>query len=48
MSAGNGQRARFHRNRKRRVIRLQKMRALAAELSGKKSDAPKKPAAAKQ
>ena len=36
MSARNGQRARFHRNRKRRVIRLQKMRALAAELKGKK------------
>jgi hypothetical protein len=36
MSARNGQRARFHRNRKRRVIRLQKMRALAAELTDKK------------
>jgi len=41
MSARNGQRARFHRNRKRRVIRLQKMRALAAELGGKKPGAKK-------
>ena len=40
MSARNGQRARFHRNRKRRVIRLQKMRAIAADLK-------KKPATAK-
>ena len=39
MSARNGQRARFHRNRKRRVIRLQKTRALAAELRTKKKDA---------
>jgi hypothetical protein len=42
MSAGNGQRARFHRNRKRRVIRLQKIRELAAELQKKKA-APAKP-----
>ena len=41
MSARNGQRARFHRNRKRRVLRLQKMRALAAELRGKKPDVKK-------
>jgi hypothetical protein len=41
MSARNGQRARFHRNRKRRVLRLQKMRALAAELQAKKSDSKK-------
>ena len=39
MSARNGQRARFHRNRKRRVIRLQKTRALAAELTKKKANA---------
>lgn len=37
MSARNGQRARFHRNRKRRVVRLQKTRALAAELTKKKT-----------
>jgi hypothetical protein len=40
MSARNGQRARFHRNRKRRVVRLQRLRALAAELKqNKKSSA---------
>jgi hypothetical protein len=38
MSARNGQRARFHRNRKRRIIRLQKSRALAVELRDKKKD----------
>ena len=32
MSATNGQRARFHRNRKRRVLRNMKSRALMAEL----------------
>jgi hypothetical protein len=37
MSASNGQRARFHRNRKKRVVRLQKMRALAADLGKKKT-----------
>jgi hypothetical protein len=37
MSASNGQRARFHRNRKRRIVRLQKTRELAAELSKKKA-----------
>lgn len=37
MSASNGQRARFHRNRKKRVVRLQKMRALAADLGNKKA-----------
>jgi hypothetical protein len=41
MSASNGQRARFHRNRKRRVVRLQKTRALAASLTKKKNDQPK-------
>jgi hypothetical protein len=37
MSANNGQRARFHRQKKRRVVRLQKTRALAAELATKKT-----------
>jgi len=37
MSARNGQRARFHRNRKRRIVRLQRLRALAAELKKKKA-----------
>jgi hypothetical protein len=36
MSANNGQRARFHRNRKRRINRLKKTRELAAELATKK------------
>jgi len=36
VSANNGQRARFHRNRKRRVVRLQKIRAIAAELKNTK------------
>lgn len=37
MSAKNGQRARFHRNRKRRVIRLMHLRAVMAELKKKKA-----------
>jgi hypothetical protein len=32
MSARNGQRARFHRNRKRRVVRLMRIRTVMAEL----------------
>ena len=39
MSARNGQRARFHLNRKRRVIQRQRVRALKIELLKKKSDA---------
>jgi len=35
MSARNGQRARFHRNRKRRVIRLMRLRTIMAELKKK-------------
>jgi hypothetical protein len=38
MSASNGQRARFHRNRKRRVIRLMRLRAIKAELLKKKTE----------
>ena len=37
MSARNGQRARFHRNRKRRVIRLMRLRTVMAELLKKKA-----------
>ena len=38
MSARNGQRARFHVNRKRRVIQRQRVRTLMSELLKKKSD----------
>jgi hypothetical protein len=38
MSASNGQRARFHRNRKRRVIRLMRLRAVMAELRKQKAE----------
>jgi hypothetical protein len=44
MSARNGQRARFHRNRKRRVVRLMRVRAVMRELQEPKPDAA--PAAA--
>ena len=37
MSARNGQRARFHRNRKRRVVRNMHLRAVMAELKDKKA-----------
>jgi hypothetical protein len=37
MSARNGERARFHLNRKRRVIQRQKMHALMIELLKKKT-----------
>jgi hypothetical protein len=40
MSARNGQRARFHRNRKRRVVRNMHLRAVMAELKEKKAEAP--------
>ena len=40
MSARNGQRARFHRNRKRRVVRAMHLRAVMAELKEKKAEAP--------
>ena len=40
MSARNGQRARFHRNRKRRVVRNMHLRAVMAELKEKKPEAP--------
>jgi hypothetical protein len=39
MSANNGQRARFHINRKRRVIRQQHLRQVLADLVKKKADA---------
>ena len=39
MSARNGQRARFHRNRKRRVVRLMRLRAVMHELQEPKPDA---------
>ena len=39
MSANNGQRARFHINRKRRVIRQQHLRQVLAELVKKKAEA---------
>jgi acyl-CoA reductase-like NAD-dependent aldehyde dehydrogenase len=39
MSAQNGQRARFHRNRKRSVVRRQRVQALMADLLKKKADA---------
>ena len=39
MSARNGQRARFHRNRKRRVVRNMHLRAVMAELKQRNSDA---------
>lgn len=42
MSARNGQRARFHRNRKRRVVQRMRSRAVLLELKEQKSgtDAP--------
>jgi hypothetical protein len=40
MSARNGQRARFHRNRKRRVVRNMHLRAVMAELKEKKAETP--------
>jgi hypothetical protein len=40
MSARNGQRARFHRNRKRRVVRAMHLRAVMAELKQQKAEAP--------
>ena len=39
MSARNGQRARFHLNRKRRVVRLMRLRAVMRELQEAKPDA---------
>ena len=39
MSARNGQRARFHRNRKRRVVRLMQLRAVMRDLKEPKPDA---------
>jgi len=39
MSARNGQRARFHRNRKRRVVRLMRLRTVMAEILKKKKAA---------
>jgi hypothetical protein len=38
MSARNGQRARFHLNRKRRVIQRQRVHALMTELLKKKTE----------
>ena len=40
MSARNGQRARFHRNRKRRVVRVMHLRAVMAELKQQKAETP--------
>ena len=40
MSARNGQRARFHRNRKRVVVRKMHLRAVMAELKEKKGETP--------
>ena len=37
MSAQNGQRARFHRNRKQRVVRLMRVRAMALALKEQKA-----------
>ena len=37
MSARNGQRARFHRNRKRRVVQRMRLRAVLLELKEKKT-----------
>lgn len=39
MSANNGQRARFHRNRKRRVLQRMRVRAVKLALTQQKSDA---------
>jgi hypothetical protein len=39
MSANNGQRARFHRNRKRRVLQRMKVRAVMVALTQEKSGA---------
>ena len=39
MSANNGQRARFHRNRKRRVLQRMKVREVLVALKQEKSDA---------
>lgn len=40
MSARNGQRARFHRNRKRSVLRRMKMREVLSELKQPKAETP--------
>ncbi len=47
MSANNGQRARFHRNRKRRVLQRMRVRAVMVALTQEKSDAAPGAAAAK-
>ena len=39
MSANNGQRARFHRNRKRRVVQRMRVREVRAALTPDKSGA---------
>lgn len=45
MSASTGQRARFHRNRKRSVLRRMRVRAVMAELKQQKAEtAPAPPA----
>jgi hypothetical protein len=46
MSARNGQRARFHRNRKRRVVRAMHLREVMAELKQKKTETPAAPSPA--
>ena len=38
MSARNGQRARFHLNRKRRIVQRQRVHALMIEILKKKAD----------
>jgi hypothetical protein len=37
MSARNGERARFHRNRKRKVVQRQRLHAVMAEILKKKA-----------
>ena len=44
MSASNGNRSRFHINRKRRIARRMQMRSLMQEQSEKAAEAPAKPA----
>jgi hypothetical protein len=44
MSARNGQRARFHRNRKRRVLQRMKVREVRAALTQETADAAATPA----
>ena len=47
MSATNGQRARFHRNRKRRVLQRMRVRAVMVAITQEKSETAPAAAAAK-